>query len=243
MTALSAARTPPATRQPGRGLALAGEILITLGVLVLGFLAWQLGFNNLIASGSQHAAASTLSQGFSAAGASGSSSKPVVDTAPRTGKGFAVVRIPRFGASWKYTVAEGVDTTTILDNPKLGLGHYPGTQMPGAIGNFAIAGHRTTYGAPMFKVFDLHKGDPVVVQTKSGWYVYRVTSIQVVLPTALRVLAPVSGHPNATATKREMTITTCTPLYSAAHRAVVHLRWDSWQPTSAGPPAAIDGKG
>ena len=78
----------------------------------------------------------------------------------------------------------------------LGVGHYEGTAMPGGIGNFAVAGHRTTYAKPFNRVEELQVGDPLVIRTTDNiWYVYRVTSTEIVAPSRGRGDRPRAGRP------------------------------------------------
>lgn len=76
---------------------------------------------------------------------------------------FATVFIPRFGADYARTVSEGVDTAVAL---RAGIGHYPGNQMPGQLGNFAVAAHRTTFGAPFNLIATLRVGDKIFCPTR-----------------------------------------------------------------------------
>jgi sortase A len=100
--------------------------------------------------------------------------------------------------------------------------------MPGAVGNFAIAGHRTTYGKPFNRIAELQVGDPIVIRTQHAWYVYTVTSTEIVDPGQVGVIAPVPDKPGATPTARMITMTTCTPMYSASQRYVVHGELTYW---------------
>ncbi|MDK6351097.1 sortase domain-containing protein, partial [Bifidobacterium scardovii] len=71
-----------------------------------------------------------------------------------------------------------------------GLGHYQDTQMPGQVGNFAVAGHRNGYGQPLGDVDKLQEGDPIIIRTKDYWYVYQYTRHKIVPPTDIYVIAP-----------------------------------------------------
>ncbi len=55
-----------------------------------------------------------------------------------------------------------------------GPAHYGGTQLPGEVGNFAMAGHRVGKGEPFLNLDKLKAGDPVIVETATTWFVYRV---------------------------------------------------------------------
>ena len=79
---------------------------------------------------------------------------------------FATLHVPRWGYDYVKPISEGTDRQRVLD--PLGIGHYKGTSMPGAVGNFAIAGHRTTYGKPFSDINTLQVGDSLVVQTEVG---------------------------------------------------------------------------
>nr|MDT0667201.1 sortase [Micromonospora sp. DSM 115978] len=82
---------------------------------------------------------------------------------------LAVLRIPEFGDGYAPVVVEGVTVEAL----ELGPGHYPGTALPGEIGNFVVSGHRTTYGAPFSRLDELDAGDPVVVEARDRYFTYR----------------------------------------------------------------------
>jgi sortase A len=203
-------------------LGLVGDLCLTVGGLLLLFLAWQLWWTDVTAGRAQAATVHELSRDFAAADQDpGRSSPPRTDPAtlpePSVGKAFAVLRVPRFGADWVRPVIEG----TGHDVLQRGVGHYRGTAMPGAVGNFAIAGHRTTWGRPFHDIDRLRTGDLVVVETKAAYYVYAVRSHEIVDPTDVKVIAPVPDRPGARPTAAWLTMTACHPKYSAAHRYVV----------------------
>lgn len=108
---------------------------------------------------------------------------------------------------------------TGVEDLKKGPGHYPQTAMPGQPGNFAVAGHRTTYGNPFFDLDDLRPGDEVYVTDRQGIrWVYSVIRQEVVAPSAADVLTPDPlglGRP-------VLTLTTCHPRFSNAQRLVVY---------------------
>ena len=123
------------------------------------------------------------------------------------------IEIPKIGVD-KIVVA-GV----ALSDLRKGPGHYPNTPLPGQLGNAAIAGHRTTYGAPFFRVDELAAGDEIIVTTVQGTFRYLVTEIKIVKPTDFSVLDPT---PDAT-----LTLTSCNPRYSSRQRIVVKARLDT----------------
>ncbi|CAN5227712.1 hypothetical protein BH09ACT3_BH09ACT3_03530 [soil metagenome] len=246
-------------------LGILGELLITGGVLVLLFLGWQLWLNDLIVGADQNKAGIALAQGWDLgtpspepeedAGGTGDVGDPgdagdpgdvgdlvdfgdpVVSTAPANATQFAVMYVPRFGADYSRSVSEGVGSRDVLD--KNGIGHYPGTQMPGEVGNFAVAAHRTTHGAPFNQIATLRVGDRIYVQTEDGFYTYLFRGLEYVRPTGVGVLDPVPQSPGTTPTDRVLTLTSCNPMFSAAERIIAYAALDSWQPTSAGAPEEI----
>jgi sortase A len=240
------------------GLGVVGELLVTAGVLLLAFLVWQLWWTDVTGNRAQAAIVHNLDwsqppsaapSGSATAGAAATAAGPVVAT-PRHGDPpveaepaflttFATFQVPRWDGEPARPVSEGVDKTRVLD--ALGIGHYPGTAMPGAVGNFAIAGHRTTYAKPFNRVAELKVGDPIVVRTQSTWYVYRVTSTEIVRPQDVQVIAAVPDKPGAAPTARSITLTTCNPMYSASQRFIVHGVLDYWAPVADGVPAELAG--
>jgi len=198
-----------------------GELLITLGVLLLLFVAWQLWWTDVTANREQAVAIQALERGFTH-----DTYQPDPSTTPGPlatlknvpfGEAFAIVRIPRFGAGYARPVLQGTDHETLGK----GVGHYAGTAMPGLVGNFATAGHRTTYGKPYADVDKLRDGDFIVVETKTNFIVYAVQRHVIVTPDHVEVIAPVPQQPGATPTEAWMTMTACHPKFSAQQRYVV----------------------
>ena len=114
-----------------------------------------------------------------------------------------------------------------------GPGHYPHTPLPGQPGNAAIAGHRTTYGAPFYDLDDLEPGDEILVRTLQGEFTYEVTSTEVVSPDQTQVLAPTDDD--------RLTLTTCEPRFSARRRLIVTaLLLDPPAPAPAPAPVPVD---
>lgn len=221
-----------------------GEILITAGVLVFLFLGWQLWLNDLIVGANQDKAATSLGKSWSeAAGPTHEHvtapdyGDPIVPAVQKNAIKFAIMYVPRFGSDYARTISEGVGTADVLD--KGIIGHYPKTQMPGEIGNFAVAAHRTTHGAPFHLIADLRVGDKIYIQTAEGYYTYDFRGLEYVRPTGIGVLDPVPQNPGVAPTDRVMTMTSCNPMFSSSERIIGYAVFDSWQPASAGPPTAI----
>jgi sortase A len=188
-----------------------GELCITAGLVLLLFVAYELWGTGAYTSGQQDQLSKQLDKQWN--------TKRTVTTSEKVhlGQGMALIRIPRLGKNYHYVVIEGV---TVADLRK-GPGHYPGTALPGGIGNFVVSGHRTTYAAPFNRVDELRDGDKILVDTQDKQYIYQVTGEKVVMPTQVDVTEPVPFHAGARPTKHLITLTTCHPKYSAARRLVV----------------------
>ena len=234
-----------------------GELLITAGVLVFAFLGWQLWWNDMVMAGQQSKAAAEISQSWIQDDLSSRDQapiapeatepvesapvdfgEPVVGEAPANAESFAVLYVPRFGADYHRSIAEGIDDE-VLNSSRSGIGHYPDTQMPGEVGNFAVAAHRSANGGGMHLINELQLGDAIYVQTADGYYTYRFRDLEYVAPTAVEVIAPVPHDPDGTPVDRFITLTSCNPLLSTAERIIAYGVLESWQPTSAGPPAEV----
>ncbi|BCL29367.1 hypothetical protein GCM10017557_42260 [Streptomyces aurantiacus] len=161
---------------------------------------------------------------------------PAKSVAYRNGRPFAVMYIPRLGFTWNKPVLEGTGTKTL----KKGLGHYASTARLGERGNFAVAGHRRTYGDP-FKDFPrLRPGDPVVLTDGTTWFTYRVdTEPYRTLPGDTAVIDPVPRKSGYTREGRYLTLTTCDPEWGHSHRLIVWAHLDATQPAEAGKPEAL----
>ncbi|MBN9184763.1 MAG: class E sortase, partial [Microbacterium sp.] len=156
---------------------------------------------------------------------------------PANAQVFGVMHIPRFGSDYAVKIAGGVTRAGTLD--PIGIGHYPGAPMPGAVGNVALAAHRTTFGKPFNRIADLHIGDAIVIETPQGWYTYRFRTLEYVKPDAVDVLLPVPQESGLSADGRYLTMTSCSPMYSKAERIVAYSSFESFTPRAAGAPASL----
>ena len=122
---------------------------------------------------------------------------------------------------------------------KKGPGHYPGTPLPGQAGNAAIAGHRTTYGAPFNRIDELAPGDPIDIYTSRGKFRYEVMAPRPgsgiergpgwfsVKPTQTSVIAPTADN--------RLTLTACHPKRAASQRIIVQAKLVA-EPAATTPP-------
>jgi sortase A len=233
-------RSPHRHRSTASAVAgVTGEVLITLGALLALFLVWELWWTNISAEHAQAQEIASISWAYDPKHAPAapeqkyltpSTKPPKVDKEPAYLTTFATMYVPRFGKSYARTITQGVDRANVL-NVK-GIGHYPGTAMPGGLGNFAVAGHRTTYGKPFNKIATLTFGDPIIVRTKDGWYVYALTSHIVTGGGAIEQVAPVPGDTTGRKkpTQRMITLTSCHPIWDPVNRYVAHGELVYWAP-------------
>ena len=126
------------------------------------------------------------------------------------GDALGRIRIPEIGVSDVFV--EG----TAAPDLRRGPGHYPATPLPGQRGTVAIAGHRTTYGAPFHDVDKLRRGDRIELDMPYGRFTYRVERLRIVKPTAVEVTDAVGYD--------RLVLSACHPLYSAAQRIIVFAR-------------------
>jgi sortase A len=226
---------------------------VTLGVVIGLFVAWELWWTDLGANRAQADIVANLNwDATPSPGATGtpgpspSNSNPdtvhpinaaPVLAEPAHATTFATMYVPRWGYDYVRPISQGTDKKGVLD--PLGIGHYSGTAMPGGLGNFSVAGHRTTYGKPFNRIEEIQVGDAIVIRTEGVWYVYHVTSTEIVKPNNVAVIAPVPDQPGVAANGRYLTMTTCHPKYSASRRYVVHAALAYWTPSSAGYPEEL----
>jgi sortase A len=203
-----------------------GRACITAGVLILLFVVYQLWgtgireaqaqnkledqFANVLDDAAQVPTSTTGSTSTSTPGSTSTTSTtepaPALEPVPE-GEPTAHLRIPKIGLD--KIVVEGV----ALPDLKKGPGHYPDSPLPGQKGNAAIAGHRTTYGAPFNRIDELVAGDEILVETVQGDFRYLVTEQLIVSPTQVDILDDKGDN--------RLTLTACHPKYSARQRIVV----------------------
>jgi sortase A len=204
-----------------RALGIIGRILIGAGIVLLLFTAYQVwgtAFqeghtqNTLRKTLEKEAKNSQVEQALAEAAAldklpTGKAVVAPTTTAPAEGDPVGEIRIPAIGIN--QVVVEGTNTPDLRKGP----GHYIGTPLPGQAGNASIAGHRTTYGHPFYNLNSVQPGDPIVLTTFQGIFVYHAIRSEVVSPSDGTVLKNAFGA--------YLTLTTCNPRFSASTRLVV----------------------
>ncbi|MCF0097433.1 hypothetical protein B0E54_06309 [Micromonospora sp. MH99] len=218
------------------GIRATGEVLITFGLVVLLFAGYEVWGKSAAVDAHQHDLSNQLAQvwGPNDDPTVAPSATPSVKPSPPVhGKPIAGLYIPKLDKNW--VVVEGVTQADIRYAP----GHYPTSALPGQVGNFSVAGHRNR--ATFWRLDELNDGDPIVVESKTDWYVYRVSQTRIVKPTQVEVVAPVPGEPNKRPTKRMLTLTTCNPKWDNYQRLIIHAELDYIVSKSAGRPAELGG--
>lgn len=193
-------------------VAKVGLVLMSVGIGLFGYLAWALfGTGVQTAAGQQVLHDQWVDRDRIQPAA--------VERRDRLESGVALMQLPEEVHDGALMVVDGVGERALRKGP----GRYPQSEDLGAPGNFAVAGHRTTYGAPFGELNLLERGDRIVVTDVSGvrWE-YRVVEKRVVDPSHIEVVDddPLgSGEPT-------LTLTTCNPRYSDRERLVVHAVLD-----------------
>jgi sortase A len=216
-----------------------GRGLIAAGLLLFGFVAYQLWGTGIETARAQRALASEFDQLLattepeittpavpttpSEPATPTEPSSPPTNEPPRVALGAPVARleIPRIDVD--DIVVVGVGSAEL----QLGPGHFPDTVPPGHLGNSAIAGHRTTYGQPFRNVDRLQPGDEIRATTTEGIFTYRVTETRIVSPSDYFVVF--TTNPN----EAQLTLVSCHPVWSTAQRIIVSA---SLVPEESSPP-------
>ncbi|HEY7625731.1 MAG TPA: class E sortase [Ilumatobacteraceae bacterium] len=241
-----------------------GRALITLGLLMFGFVAYQLWGTGIQTAQAQRSLSKDFDRQVAAIGTGTTTTTTTTTTEPSTsttepqsttttalpttttstlpggqpvpaqGEALARLEIPRIKLN--RIVVEGATADDLTKGP----GHFPETPLPGQLGNSAIAGHRTTYLHPFYDIDRLEPGDEIVVTTLNGRYVYHVAGTVIVTPDDYAAVIPTQDPSKAT-----LTLVSCTPRYSSSKRIVVRadLVVDQSDPLTAAAPAAASGAG
>lgn len=208
-----------------RGL---GEILLTIGVVLLLFAGYEVYGTGIINAHRQSELTAQLN-------ASWTNGEDPVAQAPDIGEGIALIRIPRLGKDYVKVIVEGTSREALADGP----GHYTASALPGDVGNFAVAGHNGGNGSPFEGLHRLEAGDPIIIETRDTYYVYRVlgdpsaggasapdseglVGKQVVQASEVGVVLPVPNHPGETPHRRLLTLTTCKESFFTIERLIIH---------------------
>lgn len=230
-------------------IGVAGEVLITAGVLILGYILWQPWYTSTIVTERQVEISDAVAEDWRPSVApttSAPASAPSLEGMPALDKAadyevFAVMHVPAFSPKFANVIAETTDLPKVLNLDEKGIGHYDLTQQLGQPGNFALAGHRSGPLINSFReIMNLRVGDPIFIETPEGWYTYRFRDIEYVWPQNVDVLNPfprLQGNPG---TDYILTMTTCHPkLDGNAERAIAYAVLEDYSPAAEGEPAEL----
>ena len=199
------------------------ELVLTGGIVLALLAAWEIWGKSAEYTAAQQDADHQLEQSWTAPMAA--------PPAPDSGAPFSRLYIPSLGQHW--TIVAGVSQADLRKGP----GHYPGTQDPGAIGNFAVAGHRSP--SIFWNLDRVHDGASIVVETRDQWFVYTVSKTEIVQPTQTSVLDPVPDDPGAVPNVASITLTTCNPKWGNKQRLIVFGSLQRAESKASGKPAEL----
>lgn len=212
---------------------------MTFGVIMLLFVGWKYWLNDLVLGHQQNASSSSLSEELASRGGTtqvDAEGVPIGEAPALDAERFAILYVPAFGADYMRPIAEGTSYTEVLDE---NIGHYPGSAMPGQVGNFAIAGHRLAHGASMQRIHELRLGDEIIVETAAGWYTYVFRSGEYVQPTEVQILDDLPHRGNGASSDRIITMQSCNPFWSTAERIIAYGVFERFTPRAEGAPESI----
>ena len=206
-----------------------GELMLTIGVVLVLFAFYEAYWTNVESGQLQEEASADLEEQWR---------NPRQKMEPELGEAFAQLYIPTFGSDYHFAIIEGTNEDDLLRGP----GRYVDSQMPGEMGNFAVAGHRVGKGAPFNDLGKLETCDDIVVETQTERITYRVLPIDgeqadcfngippeyshvvgrhITTPGDVSVTNPVPES-DAAPNREILTLTTCHPQFSNAERMIVH---------------------
>lgn len=167
-----------------------GQTMVTVGLVLLLFVVYEIWVSNVFAARKQDQVHTKLAtawkKGLDPLKGEDKLNLPTgKQVVLPAGEGFANLYIPHFGKDFARTIVQGTNDSDL----ELGPGHYSNSQLPGQVGNFALAGHRVGKGEPFLNLDQLHPGDSIVVQTASNWYVYKVLGNQKAYAAAIKLPA------------------------------------------------------
>ncbi|TDD65194.1 class E sortase [Jiangella aurantiaca] len=196
-----------------------GELLLTAGALVLLFVVYILWGTGIQTARAQDALEDELGTQWEQLAPDAPAPDP---DALAEGDAYGILRIPRFGDDWEFTIVQGVQPDDLARGP----GHYPNTANPGELGNVGIAAHRSGHAEPFADFPQLRVGDTIEIEMADGTYVYQLDDApdgdsdgNRIDISDVWVVDPVPGEPRDTEpTEQRITLTTCWPRFGSSHR-------------------------
>jgi LPXTG-site transpeptidase (sortase) family protein len=218
MQQLTGRESLPRRSPVGPVVGVTGELLVTLGVVVAMFVAYSLWWTDVLAGGQADRAGERLRQTWTAP-----AGPPDAAPAYQPGDGVGFLHVPAMGRGYSVLIKVGTDAA-VLNQGVAGVytQPYPASMPWDPAGNFALAAHRDGHGAKFHDLDAVSKGDPIVVETRDRWYVYRVDAVlDQTSEDDIGIIAPVPERSGYTQPGRYITLTTCTPVYTSDYRMAV----------------------
>lgn len=199
-------------------------LLLVAGLVMLGYVGWQLYGTNYVSRQAQQQAVQDLRRAWE--GPTGR--ETTTEATPLPGLATALIRIPRFGRDYEMPVFEGTSDEVLAK----GFAHFDDSAGPGEKGNYALAAHRVTHGEPLRDMPELRPGDIVEVETRDRVFVYRLTTNPNDLIVTFEDVwvvdeRPVNPDPDGVAPPddpRLITLTTCAELFNTDKRMIAFGR-------------------
>jgi sortase A len=205
---------------------------VTVAVVVALFAIYQLWWTNVAAAADTGTARTQARESFDRA----NQAEAVEPADPVVGDAFALMYIPRLRPkAWDIPVVQGVAAEQL----RRGVGHYPATALPGAVGNVGIAGHRATNGEPLADVDQLRAGDDVIIKTATSWFTYTIERDRIVDPTDVWVIEPQPFPNDPLSSDRILTLTTCHPRWGSTYRWIFWAALTDIRPASGPAPEQV----
>jgi sortase A len=196
-----------------------GAVLVVAGLVMIGYVAWQLWGTNYISRQEQAKAVDEVQQLW----AEPRSEIGRTSAGPQ-GAATALIRVPRFGSDYVMPVFDGISDEVLAK----GFGHFEDSAGPGKKGNYALAAHRITHGEPLRRMPEMRPGDIIEVETRNKVFVYRLdTNPNELVVTFDDVWVvdrrPVNPDPDGVGPARHprlITLTTCAELFNTDDRMI-----------------------
>lgn len=230
-----------------------GQALVTVGVVIVLYVVYQVWVTDAVNHLRQNQLAAELNAKWEGGTDPLFGGPGVVLPEIPIGTAIALIRIPALGSDYVRVIVEGTTQAALAAGP----GHYVGSELPGVVGNFAVAGHRSGNGSPFDDLDKLRAGDAIVIETRDSYFVYRVIGDrgtgdptvpddegmpgrQIVDASQIEVVSPVPGKPESTPHRKLLTLTTCEEYYFTLDRMIIHAELDGQPfPKSAGVPSVL----
>ena len=203
-----------------------GSVLVVLGTVLVAYalavVLWGDPLTDLYARWQQRQLAAELDRAFVAyagrptAGGGMAEAEERFRRGLRLGEPLGRIVVPRLGLDEAF-----VHGTRWGPDLSRGPGHYAETPLPGSGRTVALAGHRTTFGAPFRKIDELERGDEIVVRMPYGAFRYRVFAHEIVASDDWSILRRRRFE--------TLVLSACHPLWSSEQRWISYARLVSVQ--------------